>query len=132
MCFKFILKSACVALCLQAFQGFVCDSFASSDDEVIVMIPSNHSSNRRPHTKAKIPFEVSYCSETSSVSVLFLHDIGQVEVSIMNVSSGSSHNYVINGNAGFAFLPISGDSGYYIITFHLENGRQYAGEFQIC
>ena len=122
----------CVALYLQAFQGFVYDSFASSDDDTIVMIPSNHSSNRHPHNKAKIPFEVSYCSETSSLSVLFLHDIGQVDVSIMNVSSGYSYKYVINGNAGFAFLPIYGDSGYYTITFTFEDGRQYVGEFVVC
>lgn len=128
---KFILKTTCVALCLQAFQGFIYNSFASSEDETIVIIPSNNSPNRRPHTKAKVPFEVSYCSETSSLSVLFLYDVGQVEISIMNVSSGSYYNYVINSNVGLTFLPINGDSGYYAITFNLPEGKQYVGEFVI-
>lgn len=47
--------------------------------------------------------------------------------------SGIYHleNTTINSKIGSIVLPISGDFGDYVITFTLQNGKQFIGEFSI-
>lgn len=63
--------------------------------------------------------------------VRFIKDVGEVEISIRNLSSGEYNDYTINSKIGSIVLPISGDSGDYVITFTLQNGKQFIGEFSI-
>lgn len=126
---NFMLKATCVILFLQVFQFYSYGVCTSSDDEEIVMIPSNHSSNPRPHNKDFIPFEVSYSSEFNSVSVRFLKDIGQVDILIKNESSGESNNYAVDSRIGMTVLPILNASVCYTIAIYLPNGKEYIGEF---
>ena len=63
--------------------------------------------------------------------VRFIKDVGEVEISIRNLSSGEYNDYTINSKIGSIVLPISGDSGDYVITFTLQNGKQFLGEFSI-
>ena len=46
-------------------------------------------------------------------------------------SSGEYNDYTINSKIGSIVLPISGDFGDYVITFTLQNGKQFIGEFSI-
>lgn len=63
--------------------------------------------------------------------VRFIKDVGEVEISIRNLSSGEYNDYTINSKIGSIVLPISGDFGDYVITFTLQNGKQFIGEFSI-
>jgi hypothetical protein len=53
-----------------------------------------------------------------------------VEVEIVNSSTNESYTNQISGS-GSSYMPISGTSGYWTITFTLESGDVYIGEFVI-
>lgn len=61
----------------------------------------------------------------------FIKDVGEVEISIQNLSSGEYNDYTINSKIGSIVLHISGNTGDYVITFTLQNGKQFIGEFSI-
>ena len=51
-----------------------------------------------------------------------------VSVGIVNQTTNESEEYVISGS-GSSALPISGNPGYWTITFTLQSGDVYIGEF---
>ena len=121
---KFLLKAVCLLLLLSSTSVYSGNVYAPNDEESIVIIPVEQSFNHRPHSKAFVPFEANY-------NVRFIKDVGEVEISIRNLSSGEYNDYTINSKIGSIVLPISGDFGDYVITFTLQNGKQFIGEFSI-
>lgn len=128
---KFLLKAVCLLLLLSSTSVYSGNVYAPNDEESIVIIPAEQSFNHRPHSKAFVPFEANYNAGLASVLVRFIKDVGEVEISIRNLSSGEYNDYTINSKIGSIVLPISGDSGDYVITFTLQNGKQFIGEFSI-
>ena len=126
---KFLLKAVCLLLLLPSTRGYSGNVCAPDNEEPIVIIPVEQSFNHRPHSKAIVPFEANYNAEFTSVLVRFIKDVGEVGISIQNLSSGEYNDYTINSKIGSIVLPISGDSGDYVITFTLQNGKQFLGKF---
>ena len=124
MYLKYLLKAVCLLLLLSSTSVYSGNVYAPNDEESIVIIPVEQSFNHRPHSKAFVPFEANYNAGLASVLVRFIKDVGEVEISIRNLSSGEYNDYTI-------VLPISGDFGDYVITFTLQNGKQFIGEFSI-
>ena len=129
---KILSKTVCVAIALQSFQAYSCNIDSFKADESIPVRPiTNQNHNQRPHSRALIPFELYYSADISSILLYFIADVGEVEISIHNLSSGEYNDYTVNSKVGSVVLPITGDSGYYVITFTLQNGKQFIGEFSI-
>lgn len=128
---KFLLKAVCLLLLLPSTRGYSGNVCAPDNEEPIVIIPAEQGSKHRPHSKAFLPFEANYNAGLASVLVRFIKDVGEVEISIRNLSSGEYNDYTINSKIGSIVLPISGDFGDYVITFTLQNGKQFIGEFSI-
>lgn len=80
---------------------------------------------------AFIPIQVYYDDFISSVCIQFLRNIGELEVTITNLSTGDSASYDIDSNSGTVIIPINGDSGTYDITLLTSNMSGYEGEFEI-
>ena len=53
-----------------------------------------------------------------------------VTVDIVNTTTETSYQYFVSGNS-LESLPISSDSGFWTITFTLQDGRVYGGTFII-
>lgn len=128
---KFLLKAIFLILLLPLTQVYSGNVYEPNNEEPIVIIPVEQSFKHRPHSKAFVPFEANYNTGLASVLVRFIKDVGEVEISIHDLSSGEYNDYTINSKIGSIVLPISGDSGDYVITFTLQNGKQYIGEFSI-
>lgn len=128
---KFLLKAIFLILLLPLTQVYSGNVYEPNNEEPIVIIPVEQSFKHRPHSKAFVPFEANYNKGLASVLVRFIKDVGEVEISIHDLSSGEYNDYTINSKIGSIVLPISGDSGDYVITFTLQNGKQYIGEFSI-
>lgn len=131
MYLKFLLKAACLLLLLSSTSVYSGNVYAPNDEESIVIIPAEKSFEHRPHSKAFVPFEANYNAGLASVLVRFIKDVGEVEISIQNLSSGEYNDCTINTRIGSIVLPVLGNSGYYMITFTLQNGKQFIGEFSI-
>ena len=65
------------------------------------------------------------------VVVTVLQDLGQMEFSITNNSSGWYVDGEFNAVPGTYPIPISGSSGYYIVSLYLQDGREYEGMFHL-
>ncbi len=131
MYLKFLLNAVCLLQLLLSTSVYSGNVYATNDEESIVIIPAEHSFEHRPHSKAFVPFEANYNAGLAFVLVRFIRDVGEVEISIQNLSSGEYNYYTINSKVGSIVLPISGDYGDYVITFTLQNGKQFIGEFSI-
>lgn len=65
------------------------------------------------------------------VVITVLQDLGQMEYSITNTSAGWYVDGEFNAVPGSYPIPISGDSGYYVITLFLQDGREYERLFNL-
>lgn len=109
-------------------------SLAKEEDEIIRVCVVTHSETngkRTNRTPARIPVRALYLSSASSIQVTFNYDIGNVDISISNEATGESVSYDVDSQTGLCILPISGDTGLWSITFTLESGVQYQGEFSV-
>ena len=97
-----------------------------------VEIPITTTKAETPHPKSlSIPIEAEYVSSYSAICVRFNSNLGDVDIDVMNSSTGDMWSWTVVGGNIMAVLPISGDNGMYTITFTLANGDEYEGEFEL-
>lgn len=125
------------AAVLMAFVS-VCPSFAytlndadKKEDKDIPIRIGNVRIGDKHRAPARIPIKVSYISFISALSITFMNSLGEVEVNVINHSTGDYLSGTLDASAGTAILPISGDEGFYTVTFILPNGTEYYGEFEL-
>ncbi len=116
----------------------VCPSFAytlndadKKEDKDIPIRIGNVRIGDKHRASARIPIKVSYVSFISALSITFMNTLGEVEVNVTNHSTGDYLSGTLDANAGTAILPISGDEGFYTVTFILPDGKEYYGEFEL-
>lgn len=78
-----------------------------------------------------IPLKAVYCSEVPIVIISFYRNVGEVEIDLINVTTGESVSDIVSSKDGGAIISFSGDIGHYRILFTTENGRDYIGEFDV-
>ena len=67
----------------------------------------------------------------SMVFLTFTFNLGEIEVEVMNATTGGYDTGTIDSQFLFATVPITLGPGHYFILFTLPSGRQYKGEFDI-
>lgn len=85
---------------------------------------------QNPESPRSLSIEVYYNSDLFYVSAYINGAGNTVDVFINNCDTDEEIHYQISGN-GSSFMPISGSSGYWTITFVLSNGDEYIGEFYL-
>ena len=103
----------------------------STNDGGTVPIPVVDSHELDPIHRSLIPIEAYYISLNSSICVTFSQNLGDMDVTVTNMTTGDSDDFEIVASVGSTLLPISGDAGYFRIDFILASGTQYYGEFEI-
>lgn len=92
-------------------------------------IKSYHDNNR---SLIQIPIESCYMGMMNLIQSTFSGDLGEVTLEVINTSTGEiSCETFDSGVTPQTLLPISGDSGYYTITYTTESGDIYEGELTI-
>ena len=86
------------------------------DDEIIIVITEEITENGP--TRSFIPISATYCIPLSCLDIVFLDNIGVVEIVITDLSSGSSTVYNTQSSLGEVVIPING-TGCYRIEFNL-------------
>lgn len=76
-----------------------------------------------------VPVEAYLVSSTQSVTVNFLYAIGDVTISLTNLSIGVHTSTIIDSSIGNAIIPVILGTGVYRIVFSTENGAEYQGSF---
>lgn len=100
-------------------------------DSVITIIPFPVLNPTPPKAPVLVPISASYESSLNSVILWFSHDLGELEVEVLNTISGYYSSAFVDTQFLSSVIPIIGGPGHYIITFTLLSGQQYQGEFNI-
>lgn len=123
---------------IAAFSIFSANLFASlnvsSNRERISIKDRKELSDEKPHhlkSPRRIPFEVWVDSFTSIMEIYFLGDIGELEISVLNIYTGESFDIVADSSDGQIMIPVSGATGLYFVSFLLPDGKEYYGEFEL-
>lgn len=103
-----------------------------SADTVIVIFPlPGPIPGGIPHSPALVPISVSYESSLSELTILFRFNLGDVEIEVLNSTTGGYDSGIVDSQYLSAIIPITMGPGHYIITFTLLSGQQYRGEFDV-
>ena len=102
--------------------------FGNSDDFSLFEKAMRHTSYVH---EVDIPIECYYVGFDSSVVIVFSEDIGTVDISIVNTSTGEVFFDTVDAKDGQYAVGISGDDGTYILQIGTESGDIYEGEFTL-
>lgn len=102
------------------------------DEEVIVVDITHNTTETGPkRSPAIIPISANYYVLSSCLEILFLYDIGDVTISMTNLTTGYNSITIVDSFYGGAILPILSISGLWEIVFSTEGGDIYVGSFII-
>ena len=119
----------CLAILL-SHSSICAKSLDSEEDMIIHVKPVNNDQGRlNPQSNEQVPIKAYYNSITSSLSVRFAHNTGEVNIEVRNVTTGELS--IFSTSEMFIVMPISGEQGIYTIMFTLQNNKSYIGIFEI-
>lgn len=84
-----------------------------------------------PKAPVQVPIYAYFNSMLSSVLLTFSSNLGEIEIEVMNTTTGGYDSGVVDSQFLSAVIPITGGSGHYLIIFTLPSGRKYGGEFDV-
>lgn len=104
------------------------------DDPDQIPIAIEKEAEYNPSTGPKSPSVAlmhAYYDCTTSEIVVSAQNAGtSINACVENLVSGESSQHTISGN-DVSYLPISGTPGYWILTFTLQDGTEYIGQFTL-
>lgn len=105
--------------------------YAADSAIVISPITDLDSGSHGPRAPMIVPISASYERLISSVILAFTSNLGEIEVEVVNTTTGGYDAGTIDTQLLYATVPITMGPGHYLIIFTLPSGRQYKGEFDI-
>lgn len=127
-----IISALLILLCFffSTYRGYSKETVSACPDSIIVIdpIPGQDPDPERPRSEG-VPILASYESVLSSLLLSFTRNLGEIEVEVLNSTTGGFCSDFIDTRYLYAVIPITFGSGHYIITFTLPSGQQYQGEF---
>ncbi|MGM9762658.1 MAG: DUF3244 domain-containing protein [Candidatus Cryptobacteroides sp.] len=129
---KYLIMIAALLVCNLAVFAKPLSENERENVQINIKLKDRKTNQTHTHrSPAKTPIEVFYSSEISSVAINFMENLQNVEINIMNHSTGEYIEGMINATMGMTLIPISGTDGYYTVTFILSDGKEYFGEFEL-
>lgn len=105
---------------------------ADDDNKTVVLeIDIYQTKQAAQRSFVDIPLECYYVGFDSSVVTVFSEDIGIVDISIVNTSTGEVFFDTVDSKGGQCAVRISGEDGTYILQIGTESGDIYEGEFTL-
>ena len=116
-------------LCL-AIQTPMKAAITEAADTVIIIEPMpGYVPPIGPKAPAIIPISANYDSMLSQIFLNVTSNLGEIEVEVLNTTTGGYDAGTIDTQLLYATVPITMGPGHYLIIFTLPSGRQYKGEF---
>ena len=107
-------------------------AFTPDDDDVIeIDVNSLPATNGPKRTPAISPISAACHVNLSFIEVNFLFDLGDVDIVVTNLSSGSSSAFNVHSSIQNTFIPFVFTPGYHTIVFTTSAGAIYSGCFVI-
>ena len=100
-------------------------------DSIINVLPFPNPNPNNPRSPALVPISASYEAMLSTLFLTFTSNLGEIEVEVMNTTTGGYDSVMIDTQFLSATVPINMGAGHYIILFTLPSGQRYKGELDI-
>lgn len=104
---------------------------ARGDEDVNIIIVDPHDPSAEVLHRDATQVPITCTVADSYLEVTFLSNLGSVSVEIENQTTGEYTQTSVNSAISPAIFPISGNAGFWTITFTLPDGTVYYGEFTI-
>ena len=103
------------------------------DDEgvIVVDITSITTEQGPKRSPTIIPIAANYYVLSSNLEVFFLYDMGEVSVSVTNITSEYNYSTIVDSYYGTTILPLPLSSGLWEISFSTDDGDSFMGCFII-
>lgn len=109
-------------------------SWSIGDDHqfIPIYILDNTNIEGKTHrSPAFVPVQAYYDIQLSAVCLSFTECLGDITITVMNLSKGNVYEVYFDSNQFFCMIPISNEIGIYNIQIQLSNGVIYQGDFEI-
>ena len=98
------------------------------DSQMIPIVNKGNGSNNNPRTPANNPFTAVLYD--TYVLLGCLGDYGDVSVELTS-TAGDNYSTSFDTADGAILIPVSGNTGYYILSIITQSGQEFVGEFNI-
>lgn len=78
-----------------------------------------------------MPIIATYNPSTSCVCIVFLSNVGDIDIRLTNLTTGGVSYVQANANSGSIFIPIIYGNGFYSLEFISEGTTMYYGYFNV-
>ena len=96
---------------------------------IIVVNPTPDNPN--PKSPGISDIYCSYSEQTTCLYFTFSVNLGNLTITVVNTSTSETVSTIVDSSLGYEALPISGDSGYYVINIVSSGGNNYYGSFTL-
>lgn len=96
---------------------------------IIVVNPTPD--NPQPKSPGMSDIYCSYSEQTACLNFTFSSNLGNLTITVINTASGETVSSTVDASIGYECIPISGDSGYYVISIVSSGGNSYYGSFTL-
>lgn len=118
-----------LSLCLSVNLTTAWGMSESDRKEVILEKVDDESEKVRPRTLIDIPINCYY--STCNLYFTFLDDLGALEITVINQSLGIISTRECDSAFGSIVVPVSSESGSYLIEIVTNDGECYYGEYTL-
>lgn len=107
-------------------------SIGDNHQFIPIYILDNTNIEERPNrVPAFVPIQAYYDIQFSAVCLSFTECLGDITITVMNLSKGNIYEAYFDSKQFFCMIPISNEIGIYNIQIQLSNGVIYQGDFEI-
>lgn len=126
-----ILVVTMLSLLLFAFDLNAQEIIDDNGEDEIVISGGDVSGGGPNRGSSYIPLRAFFIPSSSCISIYFLDEIGDVTITITNLSTGEYCSTIVDSQYGRELIPLSGGAGYYLIRIETSGGLAYYGYFSI-
>ena len=126
------LKHILVAIALTIGYSFYSLAAPVADDTILIPINSgDDGSTGQPKSPTIAPIYCTYSESGEILEFTFLSNLGNLTITVVNTTTSEIVSTIVDSSLGYEALPISGDSGYYVISIVSSGGNSYYGSFTL-
>lgn len=115
------------AMLVFSFHSFAQDIPVEEEGEAIVIINQSLNGNGPGRDVVSVPIVATLFRTIHCIEVVFLYNIGEVTITMSNLTTGSLSTTLVDSQNGSIIIPISSVSGFLQITFQTEDSSSYVG-----
>lgn len=119
-----------IVTCAAAARPFA-ENYSINNDPPVEIIIESSTTNQGPRMPARIPISGVIDNGLNAAVLSFAYNCGTVSVEMVNTEDGTTLDEEVEG-VGTVMIPFNFTSGYWTVTFTLENGAVYHGYFEIA